>query len=1386
MKNHMLLAVAIGVSGLCVCTATGISTGASNDYPVIDQMAAQQVGRGEVTWLDKQTVRIKDAYLLVNNTNLTDFTFSFEGRAPADAGAEEVGIWATFRQFDRNHRYVAGLRGAPHSDLYLARYSPDGNDRMLALQPVPTVAPGEWAAVKIAASGSTIKVYLNGVERVSVDDPNASFTAGKVGVGGGYHASEYRSICIKNGVPVESLAFADGAVKINFQRETDPVPEGWKADSGGIYTVERGYGWTEDRHSRMRNRDTTGQFLSDTLIAISHDDGDSEFKLDLNPGDYQITLQHGDDWPGNVSVLDMTYCEDAPPLKDTTERGVRRRLHTNVTVGDKGLSLLFHRKPGEESPAFCLNWLVVEPRGKLTKAQWAKGSGDPNAPRDNPVLRKQQRAAYVPQKIDSIEAGRTEVSLDGDWLFLPDYEFKKTEAPQAVDAMDDEWHVMPVPALWSPYAAWLFGETFPNIPYDKGAGDSYYEYRHARVEAFTFDWEKTKSAWYRKHIVLPEIPDGKRFELCFDAIAKVSHIYVNGTYVGKNHGMFGDIKFDVTAYLKPGTNVIAVKVDQERDDIKNGDEIVDVAISVEVTRKMLSALPYGMTRQDARGIWQPTKLVITDAARVTDIFVKPSLNGADVEVTLKNMSDAPVMLTPYLSVVSEMDGAELVQFAGSETTVPAGESKVVALSFSAGSPRLWSPADPQLYTFNVSLRAGGKVVDKVSVVSGFKTFEAHGSRLLLNGKPYALRGANHCPNMLAPNDGALADRFMKIMRENNLNATRFHAMPGTEPWMAAADRNGVLISYEGTWPWLMLKGPIPPQESLDIWMDEFQRIIKKYRNHPSLMLWTVNNEMKFHVFYAHSAPEEKTPEAEADILARAKVVSKAVKMVRETDPTRPVVADSGYVRGKYWRLKQTPEGLGLDDGDIDDEHAYCNWYNASFFNLPDKPLSGFSPSRPFISQEMSTGYYNGDSGHPVRAYLFAHQTPQSWVGQWAYEHRNPSIFMNRHAMLTKELAEYYRREHREDWAGTLIFGLATWFKNQWDAEKIAPYPVVTDSLRNAMSPVLVSARLTGRNLFAGDIFTAPVSIINDAENGAAFPAGKLTWRFVVNGEALSEGLLSTPAVAYYSNQKMEVKLKVPSDISEGRADAQLCFDLSIGGKIVSSNHYAVTIGSKEWAVEPVQSSKGTAVVCNASPGLKALCDKMGLKIKECRDLKGLKLKPEDRLVIDGNIDPSQTDALRSIIAEGVGSVVWINARTQAEEFFPEQILNYRRQEGEAVTMLLPESPVFAGIQIGDLSWLGGPSVKRVPVSSSGGYYVAWKNPNLAVLAEEMNAHGYLDKPTDKLTYWVTPLVAIQQAGSTPVILSEMSIDTALTDPVALRLWANLLSGKTHLIYAILH
>ena len=100
------------------------------------------------------------------------------------------------------------------------------------------------------------------------------------------------------------------------------------------------------------------------------------------------------------------------------------------------------------------------------------------------------------------------------------------------------------------------------------------------------------------------------------------------------------------------------------------------------------------------------------------------------------------------------------------------------------------------------------------------------------------------PAHVRPNDGALAGKYMELALEHNVMATRTHGAPWTDVWMDAADEAGLMISLEGTWPWLMIDH-IPSEQSLGIWKGEQRQLFRRHRNRPSLFLITLNNEMNF-------------------------------------------------------------------------------------------------------------------------------------------------------------------------------------------------------------------------------------------------------------------------------------------------------------------------------------------------------------------------------------------------------------------------------------------------------------------------------------------------------------------------------------------------------------
>jgi beta-galactosidase len=951
---------------------------------------------------------------------------------------------------------------------------------------------------------------------------------------------------------------------------------------------------------------------------------------------------------------------------------------------------------------------------------------------DKEALRRVQRAAYVPAKVGALSQERTEVLLDGNWLFMPDYQLPAGAMPVSADFDDLSWHVMPVPEFWTPGLSWLHGETgFPElkgVAVTKGVAESLTVQEERRVDGYTFDWRKTKAAWYRHHLELPRDMVLRHFILTFDAVAKVSEIWVNGKKVGAHTGLFGQVKCDVTDVVKPGDNVIAVHVTSEEKSAANASAKVEgVAVTVEVTSKMLNSLPHGMLQDDVGGIWQPVKLTVTPPVFVSDCFIEPGLHGAGINLDIQNTAAHSAKVTVEYSITSTPDGAVFYEsHQQGPIELKPGASGALRLSTPRLAPKLWSPQEPNLYNLEVRLMERDRVIDRYIVRFGFRTFTTRGSKLLLNGKPYWLRGGNPFPNTLRPNDAALARRFMQIAREGNVRVTRSHIVPFTSTWLDAADEAGLAVSFEGTWPWLMLRGDPPGTNLLHIWKEEFLSLIREHRNHPSLILWTVNNEMKF-----------ENADAKDPALLKKKwlILDDMIKAMRREDPTRPIVADSSYMRKEAKKGFQTlVRPLRLDDGDIDDGHRYYGWYNETFFHLYGGRFGrdDHTPGRPFISQEMATGYPNNDDGHPTRFYLFKHQTPQAFVGDDAWENADPAIFLKRQAFLTKELAETFRRDDRDTMAGILHFAYFTWFKQPWSVDAIAPWPAY-DGLKTALQPVLVSAELYGRHFYAGRTVRRRVCIVNDAENCARLPASRLTWEVADGSNVLARGSVNVDSVDYYKNRWVDVDFALPTNLPTPRVDGQLKLRLEANGKTLSENSYDIVIATTAWAGA------------------------------------GLEKKPAITIIDKFDSRPAEIEKLRALVARG-GCVLLLHPGSFLAKLYPKKIKSWVAREGEIVTMHVPESPVFAGVEPLDLAWFErGP--RRTPVACSGVYHLAPGATDTTALAWHCDIHGYLQKPSDLEKYVGTPLVEIHD-GKGLLLGSELCYETGAQDPIAMRLFHN--------------
>ncbi|HEX4084912.1 MAG TPA: glycoside hydrolase family 2 TIM barrel-domain containing protein [Chthoniobacteraceae bacterium] len=981
---------------------------------------------------------------------------------------------------------------------------------------------------------------------------------------------------------------------------------------------------------------------------------------------------------------------------------------------------------------------------------------------DKSALRAALRAAYRPVNITVLPPVRGEISLDGQWLFEPDNELPAGTQPYASAADDNGWNVLPVPSFWTPTIGWLHGESgmpdLKGLEGSRGPSDKLMIEEYRRVNAQTFDWQHTKGGWYRHHLFLPPDIHGREFHLVFDAIAKIADVWVNGRKVCTHTGMFSRVDADITAAVRPGENIIAVHDTAVPDThLKDANAIAGTAVTVDVTNEMLQSLPHGMADASSGGIWQPVKLVVTTPVHISDVFVQPALDGARTDVEIENDTAQARNVALNYSIVDAATGSVLCSGAQPipATLAPLAKS-ILTFSTPRVSPKLWSPASPNLYSLVTTVSSGGAITDRLSTRFGFRTFQVRDGKLMLNGHPYWLLGADHFPCTLRPNDATLAHVFMRLARQGNVYITRSHSIPFTAAWLDAADEVGIGVSYEGTWPWLMLKGPPPPPDLIQDWKDEFASLLKEYRNHPSILIWDVNNEMKFEA-------SEKKPDI---LLQKWTILDDMIRTMRKVDPTRPIVPDSSYTRKGADKLsgvlRQTHH---FDDGDIDDAHCYFGTYGPSFFCQFNGELSekDATPGRPLISQEMSTGYPRNDDW-PSRSYEFPRYVPQAIAGDYAIEGNDPSIYLTRQALMTKELAEALRRTNRDHASGFLHFAYLTWFTDVWKPDSIRP-KLTYYELQKALQPVLASAELYGRHFYAGTDATRRVCLINDSQDAGAIPAGTLQWQITAQGRVLSQGSAPTPGLPYYSNTWMNATFRMPAEIPDPKTDAVLNLYLVSGRQVVSRNSYDITLGAPAWAaVNPSEIARTQLYDPHNLSGL-------GSAVRPIASLDGL--DPTRPLIVGDTgalmARPDGPDKLRSFANAG-GRVLLLNPGAALTQLYPQQIKSYRHAIGEIVMMQIPESPVFDGIDPLDTAWfeMGG---RQLPYASTGTYEVDRSQPGVLTLAQECALHGDL-KGHRFSDLAGSPLVEIQ-TGKGCILASELNLSARDRDPIAGRLLHNM-------------
>ena len=326
-------------------------------------------------------------------------------------------------------------------------------------------------------------------------------------------------------------------------------------------------------------------------------------------------------------------------------------------------------------------------------------------------------------------------------------------------------------------------------------------------------YPETSVGWYRREFEIPATDLGRRIAVEFDGAFRDVLVFVNGCFIGRNDHGYTPFRFDLTDFLEYGKkNYIVARVDASFGD--------------------------GWFYEGA-GIYRHVWLTKTDALHLGkwESTVRTELKGDAATLTLATVVENQGKQAESAKVSWQILDAAGKTVATAEAAAQSidvdGSAKFTATARLA-NPALWSVDAPNLYAAIVTVESGGKTRDAEQVGFGVRTalFDAD-KGFFLNGKPLKIQGTcNHHDH--AGVGAALPDRLqsfrLAVLRQMGCNAVRTsHNMP-TPEWVEACDRMGVMMMCETR-----------QMSSSPEGLQQLETMVKRYRNSPSIILWSVGN-----------------------------------------------------------------------------------------------------------------------------------------------------------------------------------------------------------------------------------------------------------------------------------------------------------------------------------------------------------------------------------------------------------------------------------------------------------------------------------------------------------------------------------------------------------------
>ena len=362
-----------------------------------------------------------------------------------------------------------------------------------------------------------------------------------------------------------------------------------------------------------------------------------------------------------------------------------------------------------------------------------------------------------------------------------------------------------------------------DLPHDWAVELPFVNVPNADVESHGYKpvgglFPETSIGWYRRRFTVARADSGNRFQIQFDGIFRNATIWINGFYVGNNLSGYMGVDYDITDFIRyDQDNVIVVRVD---------------------------ATQYEGWFYEGAGIYRHVWLTeynnlhIPDGGLYAYADVQNKNATLNIETTVENFIGLPGATETHCTVYSYLanrDGKHIAKTNEQPLVVPNNGKGIVKQKLSLTNIRLWDLEDPYLYRVVSVVKSGNKIVDIVQHRFGFRNFRFDGTQgFFLNGKHLKIQGANNHQDH-AGVGSALPDYLqyyrVRLLKNIGINACRTSHNPPTPQFLDACDSLGMLVLDENR----LLNSSVEN-------MDQFGRLIKRDRNHPSVFLWAIGNE----------------------------------------------------------------------------------------------------------------------------------------------------------------------------------------------------------------------------------------------------------------------------------------------------------------------------------------------------------------------------------------------------------------------------------------------------------------------------------------------------------------------------------------------------------------